>query len=497
MFNPLTLLIILLLTLAISAGTATVRRERSAQIALAGTLIVAAGLLAARVAAVHPVGSGFPWSWAIDENNWWPSAALLLLLLTALLAMVLRPDGSHHTLPALSLAAAALAAAWADSPASLVTMWTIVGLAAWVALRIAGKGRAAPPPGFWLAPLLFWLAAATFTSVPEAGTARPGTGPALSEGLWLLAAIVAIGGIPFHLFRHHGSAPGDQNTNTFMQIAPAAAGAVLLASLAGGAGASRYALPLTLTGLLGLLWSAYAAWRHHAQPAAVGTALLLGEASLLILLAAWADQAAVLAETRVMVLAAGAFLFAATDGEHSTWRRLALVPALAALAAFPLTAGFAGRGALYSAWLESGNWLPIVVVVLLQMPLLAAGMSLVWPRTWPPGRLTLGSLALLLPALGLISWQAVTLVVPLAWAAIALQIVGALLLFRYAAEAEDLEQALQQALAPTARVTPAADTLRRGSQSLGRAMRDAAAILEGGGGLLWVLFFLLLIWLAR
>lgn len=497
MLNPLTLLIILLLTLAIVSGAAYARRERSVEIALGGTFVVSAGLLAAHFVATRPVSPGFPWSWAIDDRNWWPSVALVLLLLAALLATVIRQANSSQVLPALSLATAGLAAAWADSPASLITMWTITGLAVWFAARFAGRSRAVPTIGFWLVPLLFWLAAATLPTVTEAGTAGTLTGPALTEGLWLLAAIGAIGAIPFHLFWRPGSTPEEQNTHTFMQIAPAAAGAVLLASLAGRAGASYYALPLTLAGLLGLLWSAYAAWRHRTQAAAVGTALLLGEASLLVLLTAWTNQAAVLAETRVMVLAGGAFILAANNSEQTTWQRLALVPALAALAAFPLTAGFAGRGALYTAWLESGNWLPVVVVILLQMPLLAAGLTLVWPRRWPPGPVMLGSLTLLLPALGLVSWQAVGLVVPFAWGAIALHLVGALLLFRYATEAEDLEQALQQALVPKVDVAPVAARVRMARVFLSRALRDAAAILEGSGGLLWVLFFLLVIWLAR
>lgn len=497
MSNPLILLIVLLLALALTVGTAHVRRKRTGQIAFAGTLVVFAGLLATRPPAAVGGSDSFPWAWAIRDGNWWPSVAFVLLALAALLTSLRQPARQREIVPAVLLLAAALLAAWAGSPAALVTTWTILTVAMWLVAR-GDPGSASPTRYgvFWLAPLLLWLAAASYPAASDAAMMELWAGPAGLEGVWLLAAFVAIGAFPFHFWRAQ-QAEGRPVLNAVMVTAPALAGAVLLAAFAGGAAATRYALPVTLAGLLGMLWATYEAWRQRRKPVAMAAALILAEASLLILLAVWGDQAAVLAETRVLLLGGGAFLLAAGVQEDSTWQRLVLVPAFAALAAFPGTAGFAGRGVLYTAWLESENWLLVAVVLLLQVPLLAAGLTLVWPRAWPPGRPVISTLTLLIPATGLISWQAMGEVTALAWGAIALQLVGALLLFRYATEAEELEQALQQALAPKMELGPAVATLQKSARVAGEAVRDAAGILEGSGGLLWVLFFLIVIWLAR
>ncbi|MDT8305517.1 MAG: hypothetical protein RRC07_06240 [Anaerolineae bacterium] len=497
MSNPVILLIVLLLALALTVGAAAMRRERTGHVALAGTVLVFAGLLATRRPAVAGSSDSFPWAWAIAEANWWPSLAFVLLALTALLTLLRQHARRSEVVPVLLLFAAALAAAWADSPAALVTTWVILGAGMALVTRREPDSLGPARYGiFWLAPLLLWLAAAASPAAGDAVAMDARVRQAGTEGIWLLAAIVAIGAFPFQ-FWHRQPSARHSALNTLLLAAPALAGAVLLATFAGGAGTARYALPATLAGLLGLLWAAYEAWRQRRSAVSVAASLLLAEASLLVLLAVWGDQAAILAETRVLLLAGGAFVLAAGTVEDGTWQRLALVPAFAALAAFPATAGFAGRGMLYTAWLDSGNGILVAVAVLLQVPMLAAGLTLVWPRTWPPGPVKIGSLLLLLPALGLLSWQAMGEVAALAWGTIALQLVGALLLFRFATEAEELEQALQQALAPKLEIARALAAVQRGGRAIADAVRDAAGILEGGGGLLWVLFFLIVIWLAR
>jgi hypothetical protein len=316
------------------------------------------------------------------------------------------------------------------------------------------------------------------------------SGPVLTETFWLLAACIALGVFPFHLWRRE---PAQQHTAvvTLANSAPTAAGAVLLAWLAGGEAITSYALPLTMAGLLGLLWAAYLAWSRR-----VVLALILGQASLVLLLGVWGTGAAVLAESRVLLLSGGTFLLAARVPGETVWRRLALVPALLALAAVPLTAGFTGRGLLYTAWLENERWLLIIVAVLTQIPVLAAGLTLVWPRSWPPGHYGFAELALLLPVLGLFSWHEIGAVSPVAWGAVALQIVGALALFRFAREAGELQQALQLALTVKREKAPDLTPLRGALRNAGNALREATTILEGEGGLLWIVLFLVIIWLA-
>jgi hypothetical protein len=491
MFNPLGLLILTLLM----TGAAYWRRERAGLVAAGGVLLLLILLLASRLLAAPASNHAFPWAWTIGEENWWPSAALLLLALVALIANVRGSGSPGSGWRLLLVAGAALAAAWADSPAALVTTWALLGAVLWLVQRGAGAAPARQSL-FWLAPLALWLAAAVYPPAATALRLRALSAPSLTQALWLLAAMVAIGAFPLHFWRTTPSG-NRRELDTMMALAPAAAGAVLLSIVAGGAAATTYALPLTLAGMLGLLWAAYQAWSQRQYPPSLAMALVLGEASLLMLLAVWGGPEAVLAQTRVLLLGAGLLLLATGVGEQSPWQRLALIPSLAALAAFPLTAGFAGRGALYSAWLASENWLLLLVAVLLQAPLLAAAVALVWPQTWPPGRPVLPALAPLLAVLGLISWQALGEIAPLVWAAIALQIVGALALFRYASQVEELEQALQEALALNLDGRPAAAALREVSRTVGGAIRDATRMLEGEAGLLWVLFFLVVIWLAR
>jgi hypothetical protein len=496
MLNPLWLLILLLLTVALAATATYARRERLDFIGAAGVLVVLLLLVAGRSFA-EPVGSaGFPWAWAIGEQNWWPAVAFALLALVALLMARGRSSRGETSL-LLLLLTAGLSAVWADSAAALVTTWTVLGLAMWLAAPSGNDGATSSRRRlFWLAPLFLWLGAA---SVPVAAGAQgldAQLAPLLAQSMWILAASVGVGTFPLHFWRSSRLARYT-SVNALTHMAPAAAGAVLLASLAGGTAATTYALPLTLAGLLGLLWAAYQAWSQRQRPVALATALILGEASLLVLLAVWGGQEAFLAETRVLLLAGGALLLAAGSEEQGAWQQLALIPAVAALAAFPLTAGFAGRGALYTAWLASDQWLLVAVTVLLHVPLLAAALALVWPRRWPPGPVTLRAATLLLPALGLVSWQTMGAVVPLAWGVIALQIVGALVLFRYASEAQGIEQVLQQAVALNLESRALTAALKDGVRTIGNALRDATRMLEGEAGPLWVLFFLVVIWLAR
>lgn len=497
MLNPLWLLILLLLTVALAAIATYARRKRIGLIGAAGVLIVLLLLVAGQFFAEPASSDGFPWAWAISAHNWWPAVALALLALVALLMARGQSASRGETSLLLLLLAAGLSAVWADSAAALVTTWAVLGLALWMAARSGSNGAASLRWRlFWLAPLFLWLGAASYPVAAGAQGLQAHTAPVLAESMWLLAAFVAVGTFPLHFWRSSRLARRTA-VNALMHMAPAAAGAVLLASLAGGAAATSYALPLTLAGLLGLFWAAYRAWSQRQRPVGVATALILGEASVLVLLAVWGGQETILAETRVLLLAGGALLLATGSDEQGAWQQLALIPAVAALAAFPLTAGFTGRGALYTAWLESDQWVLVAVTVLLHVPLLAAALALVWPRSWPPGPVSLRASTLLLLAIGLVSWQTMGEVLPLAWGVIALQIVGALVLFRYAGEVQGIEQVLQQAVALNIERRPLSAALGEGGRTAGNAVRNAARMLEGEAGLLWVLFFLIVIWLAR
>lgn len=487
MFNPVLFLLLLLLALALVLVAGRVRRERSRVIAAAGITIVLALLLAARATGLPLSSPGFPWGWLLGETTWWPSLALLAVALAGLM-------GADSRQPALLLLllVAGLAATWANTPATQVATWTLLALLVWYLARTGNQPeRGVFPAVLGLAPLALWLAAASFPAVAGVLAMEAWRGPVLTESLWLLGAVVALGALPFQLWRLQ---PGQQRPAivALANSAPAAAGAVLLAGLAGGEAIASYALPLTLAGLLGLLWAAYLAWSRRVAPS-----LILAEASLVLLLGVWGTGEAVLAESRVLLLAGGILLLAPHVPEEGAWQRLARAPALLALAAFPLTAGFAGRGLLYTAWLENDRWLLVAVAVLTQIPVLAAGLTRVWPHSWPPGRPRAVEVALLLPALGLVSWQQIGAVAPLVWGAIAVQIVGALALFRFASEAGELRQALQEAVALRMEKRPDLAPVRAAGRQAGNALRQAMTLLEGEGALLWVVLFLVIVWLVR
>lgn len=492
MLNPVLFLALLLLALVLVIVTGRIREGRSNVVATVGVLLVLALLLAVRFTALPLSSPGFPWSWLIGEANWWPALALSLLALAGLLVPGPGPADFRRAALVLLLLAAGLAATWANSPATQVATWTLLALLVWLLVRTnARPERGVRPWVLGLAPLALWLAAASFPAVATASEMEAWRGPVLTETLWLLGIVVALGAFPFHLWRPW---PEQQHAAivALTNSAPAAAGAVLLAGLAGSEAIASYALPLTLAGLLGLLWAAYLAWSRRVAPA-----LILAEAGLVLLLGVWGTREAVLAESRVLLLAGGALLLAPRLPEEGPWRQLARAPALAALAAVPLTAGFAGRGLLYTTWLENDRWLLIVVAVLTQIPVLAAGLTRVWPRSWPPGRPKASDLALMLPFLGLISWQQMEEVAPLVWGAIAVQIVGALALFRFASEAGELQQALRQAVAVRLERRPDLAPLRAAGRQAGNALREATMLLEGEGGLLWIVLFLVIVWLAR
>jgi hypothetical protein len=491
MFNPVLFLLLLLLGLGLAAASSQIREQRASTIAAVTAILILVMLLAARVVGLPLTSPGYPWSWVIGEQYWWLSLALALVTLTALLAAGPGNLSARDSSLLFLLLTAGLAATWANSPAAQVITWSGLALLIWFLFSASGNQRQRTfPAALGLAPLTLWLAAAFFPAAAGAIEMEGWRGPARAETLWLLAAVVALGAFPFHLWRPQ---PGQQSGALVAlgACAPAAAGAALLASLAGSATIASYALPLTLAGLLGLLGAAYLAWSRR-----ITQALILGEANLVLLLGVWGTVEAVLAESRVLLFAGGALLLA-RPREESVWRRLALVPAVSALAAVPMTAGFAGRGLLYTSWLENDRWLLIVVAVLTQIPLLAAGLTLVRPRSWPPGRPVIADLALMLPIIGLISWQEIGAVAPLAWGAIALQIVGALALFRFASEAGELQHILQEALAVRLEKRPDLAPLRRAGRYAGNALREATAILEGEGGLLWIVLFLVIVWLAR
>jgi formate hydrogenlyase subunit 3/multisubunit Na+/H+ antiporter MnhD subunit len=402
-------------------------------------------------------------------------------------------------------------------------------------------GQLAPRLGLMLLSLFFlWLAAATSATAatPVGWLNQVGQWPVVSLTCLLIAATLQMGVFPLHFWRPISwptagrPAPGRHmpaSVAALIHIVPALAGASLLYRLLSGSSvALGYSLPLTAFGLLGLLIGAAMAWSLLDTPVRATAALSLAHAGLALLAGVWAGPGALLAETRVMALAVAVMFLAprlaAAQLARRPWLAVGPALALAALAGLPLTAGFLGRAALYHAWLDNGRFILVLVSALLHIPLVTVSALLLWrpagpslpaesdlpaegrPSTgrwpWPPvGSGTWPSLAygagLLLPALALLipgpSLGPFNLFV---WPAILLPPVMGLVLLYYLPEAHEAQMALQQTVRFDLPLGQLVDSLSRVFTYTGTAVREAAAILEGEGGLLWLLIMLALFWLA-
>jgi hypothetical protein len=496
------------------------------------------------------------WHWSVDEVAWLLSALWLLLLVAALLinATLGLPGtagsssddqvavGLLPVWPALQpallllLGAAGLISVWSDSLAGLLSGWTLLA-AVWILLfLLAGplkesrRGSENTPARLLVrlgaglsAPLFLWLAAA---ALPE-GTHRGGLLAEIAQWplpvtAWLLlAAAWQMGIFPLHLWR-----PLDwrlpPHVAALIHVAPALAGLSLLIRLVTATGvALDFGLPLTALGLLGVLAGAVMAVSITADKVRATAALALGHAGLAFLVGMWAGGEALLAEARVLLVAAGLLFLSVTaqDSARPPWFAAGPLLAAAALVGLPLTAGFAGRAALYQAWLDNGRIILVLVSTLLHIPLLAAAFQIAWgsrpisggvaPVNMKFGLLPaavmlpereqwrglLPAVALLLPAMTLVSASGLEahLVV---WLALLAPLLAAVALLRYVPQLRDGQRALRQVVGLELPLGHLFQNVGRLLAVAGYGLRQATTILEGEGGMLWLLLLLVVFWLA-
>ena len=430
--------------------------------------------------------SGFlpDWTWRIDLTSWNLTFWLLLVSTAVSLHTFLQSTHSTEktTAPAalLLLTAAALSAIWSDS---------FTGLLAGLTLLL----------GSWLATL--WLAG-------ERSSAFQNKGAVLLIGLllaWpiassrtaLLAAALLLNVWPLPLWQPKTTDRGTA-VATLATLLPPLAGALLLIRLLPVAQLSPgVSLLLTVLSLIGFFRGIQFAWNRLHLPSYAVTALLLAQSHLLLLAAIWVGAAGVLAELRGILLAGGAFyLLVQQPGRHKIVRLGVGSIVLATLAGAPLTATFAGRAGLYTAWLADGRWPLVLVLALLHIPLVMAGMWLLrepndaskqenrtvqdWLREAAP----------LLPAIALFSlntadWTAIPFTTLLFLAAAT---VAGIFLPQFVGQPEDVRLTIRQALgSERPSFAEQLPTLKQLSAGLQTAVNDAADILDGDSGLLWLL----------
>ncbi len=420
-------------------------------------------------------------TWRIDEITW-PLAISWLLGGTAVFLFVFRTQPRWRLAALVFLVAAGFVPLVAGSQASALTAWLVLMLVWGVAWTLSTPADDSVWPKLkWLllsVPFI-WLAAINQTNQPT-----------MSQTAVLLAALPQLGVWPVHGWRQINT-PATGFT-ALLQTAPVLAGAVWLARWL--VPASSHNLLVTVVGLGSLLAGVYLVWRHLASPI-VGVAVT--QAGFILLAAQWATPSAVLAETRVLLLVVTILVLTANQpiGRGRWWRIVPPLVALAALAGLPLTAGFAGRAALYTAWLNNGNGLLLLVAALLHIPLITAVFLSIWQNeTVTETADPMLEVATWLPVAGLFSFSLNSHL--LAVVAILLPaLLGVLIPWRWP-NLTTLREAVAQAF-PFLWVRQGWQLAQQLGRGAGAALREAALILEGEGGLLWLLLFIFIYWIIR
>jgi len=467
-------------------------------------------------------GVELSWSLLVDRLTWRSTIYLLLLSIVALLIArpQLKPKAQDLKISPtqwlllpilLFLVLTGLLAIWADSLAGLASSWTILAISWFVFISIAGwpitqVRRTLTYGGTLLSGVIFlWLAEASLpSSLSSISDGENWSEPAI---IWTsLAAMVYVGAIPFQWWRSVDQWNKLSTSATaLIHLVPGIVGGSLLARIAAfDATNSGYLLFVTGFGLIGYLVGITMAWVHLGKPRKSLSGLILAEAGMVMLVGVWATPMAVVAQVGVFTLAMAAFYFVSeSPNRRFSWP---IIIPVAALAGMPMTLGFLGLTGLYGSWLDR-ELLPLMLVsAFLNVPLIA-GSILAWrseellTRKEPFDRfqpiLDAGGLALL--SLGLFALPDISLVSSdlLVLLSLGLTGIGGIALAWFAGRTPlaqiDLKDAFRLNL-PRDQVQKLFKQLVAG---ITLVVREAVTILEGEGGMLWVVVLVIVMWLAR
>ena len=438
--------------------------------------------------------------WAVGETAAGLPGIALLLLLAAVVTAILdnRPDDtvSRAAWP-LGLAAAVLPVAWAADDRSRVLAVAFFGVV-WLAARMStGQTHdGALRYGLWPLASLFplWLGVAW---------------PAARLFLSLVTAAMLMGVWPFGGRRR--GATGDVALGLMLGGLPVVAGAaVLTAGLSAGVPTGLEIAFATAFAFFSLVAGLLRVWQlsFDGLAGALGQAL----AGLALMAAVWAGDGALLSAARLAVFAPVALVIVATffnrqvpgaaggaAGRVSPGM-IGSVAVYAAVAGLPLTVGFVALSSLYQAWQPASGWVLVLVLVVLLTLWLAAIYLTIRPamRESVSGRdAWLRGGALLLPILGLLQFNPAAFGVGiLTWIAIAIPLVAGLLLGRFVPGLETVDELLRESIPAASPFGETPGRLRRFGRASADAVADAASILEGEFGLLWLVgLILLLLWI--
>ena len=462
------------------------------------------------------------WSLLVDTLTWRSSLYLLLLSTAALL--IARPQlkpGAQDLeisptqwllLPILLLLVlTGLLAIWADSLAGLASSWTILAISWFAFIWIAGRPitqvrRNLTYGGTLLLGVGFlWLAEATLpSSLSGISDAENWSEPAI---IWTsLAAMVYLGAIPFQWWRSIDQWNKLSTSATaLIYLVPGIVGGSLLARIASfDATNTGYLLFVTGFGLIGYLVGISLAWIHLGKPRKSLSGLILAEAGMVMLVGVWATPTAAVAQVGVFTLAMAAFYLVS---EKPQWRfNWPIILPVGALAGMPMTIGFLGLTDLYSSWLDRDLLTLMLVAVFLNIPLIAVSI-LAWrseellTRREPFDRfqpiLDAGGLALL--SLGLFALPDFSLASNdfLILLSLGLAGVGGITLAWFVGRTSLAQTELKDAFRLNLPRNQVRKLFEQLVASITLVVREAVTILEGEGGMLWVVVLIIVMWLAR
>jgi hypothetical protein len=455
----------------------------------------------------------------VDEIAW--HLGLTLLVFVESLLLIGKPrlqdiESSERllvkqriVLPAILLVVAILLlGTWMPPGQGLLTAWTAFGVV-WLILLWLATGGELPikdlllRAAFLLSGVMFlWLALASMEAPFE---------QTLAEGGWtrqsifwaLLAIMIQFGAIPLQWWRpiNWSIIP---SLGAIVHLSPSILGASLLAHLVTIQEPETAILFLiTILGFIGLLIGAMIAWTRLDDSIGVAVGLVLAQLGMLVLIGYWVGASAVVAQTRVLILAIGS-LFVANELPKQPYGWNNLIP-FAALAGLPLTAGFLSLATLYGTWFTGLGILLIIVTVFLYIPYVGAALLVLWPKEqeiqhpaqthYVRIRTTFG---LLIPSLALlsipagagteISWLSVLFILIAA--------IGGIVFGTYVRRDAEIQSGLRQAFRLRISGKTSFSAINSTFARLANSIRMIIEIFEGEGGLLWLLIFIVIFWLA-